>query len=301
MLSRGEAPLLPSHLPLTLTFMTQSSPLLPPMTAPPAVPLDRAVYLGLSTDHYPWTEVTVDLAARQAQGLSAVFDAVQENRWARFVWLGGQLLGGFTHGGQPVLWNHTMQAMPRARISLVQVQPAVAQVIWACRAAQARPRPGAWPDLRFVLEQEAYYGLLVSGEACSYWISGRVVGGTLPPQGAVCLSYSPNVEGNREALVQFWIELMATIHRNVPLDEHWRQVLLRLSDDFPCLDPFMKDIHLQHGTLHIDPNLPVAEFSPALQAALHAMLARMNLRLSDLKLGSLPDRPEWASNGLEGK
>lgn len=281
-----------------------TDPILPPSLPPtplPSVPLDQVVYQSVSTDHYPWTEVLVDLAARQAQDFSGVFDARQEDRWARFVWLGGQLLGGFTRDGLDVQWTNTMQALPRATITLAAVQPAVAQVIWACRAALGQHLTGAWPDVRFKMEHETFYGLLVSGGASSYWVSGRVVGGTLPPVGGVCQVFSPNVDSNRDTLVTFWQELIRAVHAAVPLDDHWRQVVVRLSDDFPCLDPFAREVTVQGGRLSIDPAVTVAEFRPAMQAALRAMLARVGVRLGDLNVGDLRGRVEWAASGLEAR
>ena len=37
------------------------------------LPPEPAVYSGLHTDHYPWTEVTSDLLTRQGQGLTRIF------------------------------------------------------------------------------------------------------------------------------------------------------------------------------------------------------------------------------------
>lgn len=279
--------------PATLPSQMTSSPL--------PLPADRAVYLGISTDHYPWTEVTVDLTARQAQEFTGVFDAMQDDRWARFVWVRGNLLGGFTRGGQDVPWAATTHALPRAWISLAEVTPAVANIIWSSRAALGRHYPGNWPDIRPTLERELFYGLLISGTACSMWDNGQVVGGQLPPPSGKCLAFSPHNESTREDQVKFWQDLVQAMHRSMPLDDLWRQVIVRLSDDFPCLDPFAQEIAFQGGKLEIDPNLSVAEFRPALYAAVKSVLARAGLKASDLKLGELRDRPEWATAGLESK
>ena len=52
-------------------------------------------------------------------------DAVQGDRWARFVWVRGQCLGGFTGGGQAVGWELVHSGLPRARVSLGECAPPV--------------------------------------------------------------------------------------------------------------------------------------------------------------------------------
>ncbi|MFC6800468.1 hypothetical protein ACFQDE_00850 [Deinococcus caeni] len=140
------------------------------------MPADAAVYTGISTDHYPWTEVTADLAVRQSQEFSGVFDAWQGPRWARFVWTRGALLGGFTRAGQGLSWAAATQGLPRASVSLTELSPSLSDLLWSTRAAQARALPGAWPDPRAALERERFHGLLISGPHCSFWSSGRVLG-----------------------------------------------------------------------------------------------------------------------------
>ncbi|GGM05426.1 hypothetical protein [Deinococcus aerophilus] len=271
---------------------------LPLPTSPPSAPTDRVVYAALSTDHYPWTEVLGDLAVRQKRGWSGVLDAVQGPRWARFVWLEGRLLGGFTVGGQALDWAVTLAGLPRARVTLSEAAPMICELLWACRAVSPRPLPTAWPQARDGLERALFSGLLVSGAACSFWNAGRIAGGDLPASGAGGQTYALGLEGDREALVGFWQDLLRTIHHSAPLDDAWRQVTTRLSEDHPCLDPFAREITLQRGQLTVDPGLPVEEWRPALYLALRETLVRVGVRLGDLPLGDLPARPEWLAAGL---
>ncbi len=278
--------------------MTESPALLP--ATPPPLPLDRMIYAGLCTDHYPWTEIMVDLEARQAAGFSGVLDAAQGERWARFVWARGQCLGGFTSGGQVVGWAQVHGGLPRARVRLGECAPPVSAVIWTSRAARAGQMAGRWPETHLILKHEQFYGLLVSEELCSVWESGQVLAGHLPDSGALCVAYSPNTPENRERLLRFWRDLLAAVHNNVALDEVWQQTCVRLSAEYPCLDPFVHDVTLRGGVLNVDPGVAVGEFRPALQTALRTALLGLGVGLDNLALGDLPTRPEWAAAGLGG-
>lgn len=268
-----------------------------PASAPPALPLDRAVYTRLHTDHYPWTEVTVDLAARQAGGLSGVFEARQGAGWARFVWVGGTLRGGFTAAGETA-WTAMTAALPRARVTLAELDPAAADLLWRCREAEAQTLDGPWPDAHAALAGAAFSGLLLGGSACSFWEAGRPVGGTLPPAGSACHTLSP--PGPDEASLRaFWAELLALTHASAPLDEAWRAVCVRLAGEHPCLDPFAQEVLVQGGRLRIEPEVPAGEWRPALLAAFQGTLARLGLRLADLPLAELRGRAAWVAAGLE--
>lgn len=279
--------------------MTES-PTLPSPAAPPPVPLDRTIYSGLRTDHYPWTEIMADLDTRQAGGFSGVLDAVQGDRWARFVWVRGQCLGGFTGGGQTVGWELVHSGLPRARVSLGECAPPVGAVVWTSRAARSGQLSGRWPDVQLILKREQFYGLLVSEGLCSVWDSGQVLAGRLPDDGAVCVAYSPNTHENRERLLTFWRDLLGAVAASVPLEEAWQHACVRLSAEHPCLDPFVREITLSGGVLSVDPALGVGEFRPALQTALRTALLGLGVGLQDLALGDLPNRPEWAAAGLGG-
>ncbi|WP_243398130.1 hypothetical protein [Deinococcus koreensis] len=263
------------------------------------MPTDQAVYTAISTDHYPWTDIAVDLATRRSQGASCVFDAWQDGRWARFVWARGEVLGGFTWGGQDVSWATTMQALPRAQVSLSTQSPKIAGLVWAARASTPQPLDDVWPGLQRRLEREMFSGVLVSGTGGSYWDSGQVIGGTLPAPGAAATAYAPYAEVSPQALATLWKELVEVVARSVPLETAWWEVSTRLSVTYDCLDPFAREIALRGTALHIDPALEVSEFRPALLAALRASLARLGVRLADLPTAPLRDRPEWAAAGLE--
>lgn len=263
-----------------------------------SVPQDLAVYSRLSTDHYPWTEVTVDLAARQAQGFTGAFDAVQGQRWARFVWVRGSMRGGFTAGGE-VSWATMMRGLPQAAVSLQSLEPVVAEIVWSCRQSTPTPLRGVWPELQATLGRERFFGVLVSGTACSYWESGRMLGGVLPAVGAACLTLSPPVIDDRPSLLAFWLELIAVTHRTYPLDEVWRQVSIGLATDHPCLDPFAQEVRVLGGVLQVDQEVGVSELRPALLEAYRATLTRLGVRLADLPIASLREQPIWATAGLE--
>ncbi|WP_309571408.1 hypothetical protein [Deinococcus sp.] len=268
-------------------------------TAPLPVPTDHAVYSGLSTDHYPWTDVTIDLATRQGQGLSGVFDASQDGRWARFIWLRGELLGGFTWGGQEVAWATTTQGLPRAHVTLTVQDPRVTQLAWSSRARPLQPLGEEWPTPQATLHRDMFTGVLVGGGHGSYWEGGQVIAGTLPEDGAACGTCSPYDDVSAEQMTAFWETLLAAVSRATPLESVWREVCARLCSTYICLDPFAQEVVLRGGKLHLDPALKVQEYRPALLAALRAALARLGVRLGDLPLMDLRARPEWAAAGLE--
>ncbi|WP_034408639.1 hypothetical protein [Deinococcus murrayi] len=262
------------------------------------LPPEPAVYHGLCTDHYPWTEVTSDLLTRQGQGLSAVFDAQQGPHWARFVWVGGALRGGFTAHGE-VGWAQAMAGLPRARVSLTPLPPAVAETLWTARSGTPQPLEEGWPAGQARLEGGRFSGVLLAPGACSYWQRGRLLAGTLPEPGAACEWLGEVAPPPSDAeLLAFWQELLAATHRHTSLDEVWRTVCVRLAAEHPCLDPFAREVTLQGGRLTVDPSVPAQELLPALLAAFRASLTRLGQPLAELPLGNLPDQPEWQAAGL---
>ncbi|MEF2278028.1 hypothetical protein V3W47_06915 [Deinococcus sp. YIM 134068] len=275
-----------------------TAPTLPTPPVPPLdLPLDQAVYARLHTDHYPWTEVTLDLTVRQSQGLSGVFEAQQGTKWARFVWVRGSLRGGFTAAGD-LAWGAMTAALPRARVTLAALGPAVAELVWVCRHLKPQDA-GTWPDARGVLEDGVFSGVLLAGGACSFWEGGRPLGGSLPPTGAPCHTLA--APGTEEAgLLAFWTEVIAATHAHTPLDEAWRAVSVRLAGAHPCLDPFAREVGVQGGRLRVEPGVSAAELRPALLAAFQGTLARLGVGVADLPLAELRARPGWAAAGLEG-
>lgn len=263
------------------------------------LPPDHAVYARLHTDHYPWTEVTVDLARRQAEGLSGVFDLQQGGDWARFVWVGGALRGGFAAAGD-IGWPAAVSVLSRAQVSLTALEPGVAELVWTSRTLDPQPLEGTWPDPQAALARGRFSGVLLGDGACSFWQGGKLSGGTLPAPGAACevLAQPSGGEVGDAALLTFWRDLIATAHRESPLDEAWRQVSVRLAGQHPCLDPFAQEVTLRGGRLDVDPELPADEWQAALLAAFQGTLARLGLRLADLPVAGLRGQPEWAAAGL---
>ncbi|SMB91490.1 hypothetical protein [Deinococcus hopiensis] len=278
-----------------------------------AVPPQQAAYTGLHTDYYPWAEVTLDLAMRQAQGLSAVFDMQQGEQWARFVWVRGALQGGFTASSE-VSWPAAMVGLPRAAVTLTALDPVVAELIWASRAVPLQALDGVWPTHEAALAHHRFSGVLLCGETVSFWAGGQVVGGERPAEGATCLALPLLTELGASApaappaatsapepasMLPFWTDLIAATHRVTPLDETWRLVSVRLAEHHPCLDPFAHEVFVEGGQLHVEAELAPDEMSAALLSAYQATLARLGLRLADLPVAELRTRPEWTAAGLE--
>lgn len=123
------------------------------------------------------------------------------------------------------------------------------------------------------------------------------MGGSLPPSGSACHLLTP--PGADEASVAaLWAEVLALTHRSAPLDEAWRAVCVRLSAEHPCLDPFAREVTVQGGRLHVEPDVPAEEWRPALLAAFQATLARLGVRLADLPLAEVRGRSAWTVAGL---
>lgn len=299
-----------SAMPRLLALLTPTAMPYPRLAVPPQPP----VYTGLHTDYYPWAEVTVDLATRQAQGLSAVFDMEQGGQWARFVWVRGALQGGFTAQNE-VMWPAAMAALPRAQVTLTALDPVVAELIWASRTVPLQALDGVWPTHEAALVHHRFSGVILCDGAVSYWAGGQVVGGQLPPEGAACLALpllsdagitppapaaaTPAPAARPATLLPFWTELIAATHRVSPLDEAWRLVSVRLAEQYPCLDPFAHEVYVEGGELHVEAEVAPGELRSALLGAYQAALARLGLRLADLPVAELRTRPEWAAAGLE--
>ncbi|ACO46424.1 hypothetical protein DEDE109153_00130 [Deinococcus deserti] len=264
------------------------------------IPADRAVYRDLSTDHYPWTEVSADFEARQDEGFSGLLDIWQGERWARFALVQGVARSGFTQGGHEVGWAAAMQAMPRAHVTLSRMDSVICDLIWSLRGADTPiPLKVPWPAAQHELQRVHFTGALVSQGSCSYWKGGQLLEGTLPQSGAACHMISTYRSNDREGTLNFWQELLRTVNSHVPLAEPWRQATLALSDEYPCLDPFAQEVVLTNGILEVEPELELQELRPALSAVLLQMMNRAGVRLADLPLGALRQRPEWASAELE--
>lgn len=273
-----------------------------PPTAPTRLPLpqDQVIYLPLSTDFYPWTEVLTDIERRQEPSFTAVLDIQEENRWARFVWVRGALRGGVAASGQDVPLDVAVRALPNAHVALTGLEPAVAEVVWNCRAAPAKALAQAWPAPLEQLERERFTGALLAGDDCSYWEAGTVLSGVLPAAGVVCLAVAPDDGAERASLVHFWRELIAVTQRSQPdFSGVWRQVSMQLSDRYVVLDPFAHEINVEEGRLSVDDDVTLDELRPAMLTAYRASLRRLNVRLQDLPITTLSQREAWIASGLE--
>lgn len=273
---------------------------LPPTRLP--LPQERAVYTRLSTDYYPWTEVLADLEARQGPEFSAVLDVQQDDRWARFVWVRGEARGGVAANGSAVPLEVILRGLPKAQVSLLEVDPLVADIVWNCRAVTAQPLGATWPGGYDLLTRQHFQGALLSDQHCSFWEAGRVVTGTLPTSGRPCLVVAAPApaRANSRAMLDFWRELLALTQRaNPAFSETWRQVGVELSGEHSVLDPFANEVRVVNGALQVDRDVDLQELLPALLAAYQATLRRLGLRLADLNVGSLRQQEAWALSGLE--
>lgn len=279
--------------------MTQT-PASPPAPLRLPVPQDKAVFQRLSTDFYPWTEVVTELEALEKHNLTGVLDVQQQGRWARFVWVRGQLRGGMAASGSDVTLGDAMRGLPRAQVSLVQTEPLVAEVLWESRKTPPQRLNVAWPEVQTLLMREQFQGALISGPHCSFWEGGRVMTGTLPQTGAPCFTLASSNRLNREVLLRVWSTLIQATHRIAPrFDETWKQVSMQLSTRFPVLDPFASEIRVSRGQLTVEEEVPMQELRPAMLEAYRYCLQKLNLRLSEIAVGDLRDTPDWAAAGLE--
>ncbi|SEJ04368.1 hypothetical protein SAMN04488058_103179 [Deinococcus reticulitermitis] len=288
---------------MTMTQSASASHLSPapaPLRLP--VPRDHLVFGPLPTDFYPWTEVLAELELRQTQALTGVLDVQQGERWARFVWVRGELRGGIGAGGREVSLAGAMRGLPRAFVTLSLTEILVADLVWACRQVSPQSLNASWPAAHAQLERERFGGVVISGPHSSFWEDGRVVTGSLPQPGASCLAIAAPGSLDREALIEVWSELIALTRQAHPgFDELWKQLSLQASARYPVLDPFAGEVTVSRGQLRVHEDVPAQELRPALLATYRACLSRLGLNLSDLPLNLLRRRADWAATGLEQK
>lgn len=278
--------------------MTQNTSNQPTLRLP--VPHDQAVFTHLSTDFYPWTEIVSELEAAQSHELTAILDVQQDARWARFVWVRGQLRGGIAASGSEVTLADAMRGLPRAHVSLIRTEPLVAEVVWECRKMQPQLVDVSWPEAQAKLIREQFQGALLSGPHCSFWEGGRVMLGTLPAAGMPCFILTTSKGMHRETLLRVWREVIKVTYRAEPrFDEVWRQVSMQLSAQYPALDPFAGELTVTRGQLNVENEVPTAEFRSAMLDAYRHCLRRLELRVEDLPFGQLRLGSDWADAGLE--
>lgn len=270
------------------------------------LPPERAVYSGLSTDHYPWTEVYADLSQRSL--FSGVLDVRQaeipdhsgpgRSLLGRFVWVSGEVRGGHDQEG-----DLDVRTLPltfaRAQVSLSQMDPALAQLVWLCRDGEQARVPLSWPDARDLLASRRFRGALLGQQACSYWEDGRQLAGELPQPGEALSTVAPRARYTHADLTAFWSEVMRASSSRMNLQGTWKQAAARLADEHPCLDPFAREVWLSGTALHVDPELPVAELRAALQDQYRSMLTLSGVALRSIPMPEARAHPLWASSGLE--
>ena len=259
------------------------------------LPPERAVYGDLSTDHYPWTEVYADLSLRPQ--FSGALDVQQGDLRGRFIWVGGELRGG--HDLEGDLDIRTLPvSFARAQVSLSQLDPALAQLLWLCRDGDTLALPITWPDARDLLAARRFRGALLGQSACSLWEDGRMLAGTLPEPGEELSTVTPRARYTHTDLEAFWGEVLRASSSRLPLAEAWRQAATRLADDHPCLDPFAREVWLDGQTLHADPELPILEFRSAMLAQYRTMLSLHGVALRTLPMPEAGAHPLWPSSVL---
>ena len=256
------------------------------------LPSGPAIFHALSTDHYPWAELTAELDSRREQGFTGVLDVQQGGRWARFL-LGPEQLRGFTTGGQAVSLAAAMRAMPRAQVTLTPLDAGVCDLVWAFRVGNPAPRTLLWPGARQTLETSLFTGALIAPSGRSYWRAGQVLAGSLPALGEACAALEPDQEFDRGGTLLFWQEVMGVLARHTDLNALWSQARVVLTDAHPCLDPFTQEVVWEAETLRVDDALSVTELNAAMTAGVKLIAQRGAVRLADLPLNHLARRPEW--------
>lgn len=256
------------------------------------------VYHDLSTDFYPWAEVIADLKVRSQAGQSLLFQAESGGTAARFLWRGGQLMGGHS-GARDLNFAALMRGLPRARVTLLNLSAEAAEALWEHRTAVGEPLSGTPAEVMAGLSGRT--GVLLCGPEVCYYEAGEPVYGFWSPQSEEQRAWqfvALTQPLDRDELVMFWSQLLLMTHRRAALDEAWRQASLALAGDYPILDPFTREVTLKTGELQIDPDVSAEELQPALLTAYAVTLKRLGLRLSDLSLDTLRRHELWERSGL---
>ncbi|ADV67094.1 hypothetical protein [Deinococcus maricopensis] len=259
------------------------------------VPRDRTAYADLSTDHYPWPEVFADLRARSF--LSGVLDVTAGGQRGRFVWVGGDGLGGHI-GTQDADLATIARTFPRAQVSLYLLDATVAEMTWTHRTAAPQPGQAAWSDARPQLESTRFSGIVLAGDRASFWQAGRALGGVLPAAHDTPATITVTPDVGVQDMVGFWNAVLSHVSQVVPLGQLWQSTTVELADDHPCLDPFAREVTLDGATLIVADDVPTDELNPALRDAFADMMRRSGVRVVNLPLGELRLRPEWSLSGI---
>lgn len=256
--------------------------------------MNRSLYSGLHTDFWPWTEVLIDLGARQ--NLTGVLDIESETGRGRALWRGGQWLGGYTPGADLDLPG-LMRQFPRASLSLLPLEETVADLLWSCRHTPAQPGGSSWGMLRPKLVSQGFRGLVLGQGALSFWEAGQMLSGLEPANGELPSLVVAADRVNVTQLIGFWNELLAAAARSLPVASLWKTAALDLADDHPCLDPFAREVVLDGSQLRLLHQVPPEELTPALRAVFGDLLRRGGRRLAELPLQELRLHPLWRIAG----
>lgn len=285
-----------------------------------SVPQERALYVGLPTGYYPWSEVRADLNARPH--FSGVLELTQAGHRGRFVWVDGEPRGGYLDGdwpgtpasslaqssseqANPEQTELTLDALcltcPQAEVSLIPLDAQLASLVWDCRQTESEVLAISWPQAQPHLMAGRLRGALlgagVSGSVWSFWEGGRMIGGHLPRLGDRLTTVRPTLLASAAALLAFWNSLYQA--SRLPLAELWTPAASRLANRHPCLDPFARELRLRGGQLELDSDVPPDELLEALSDHFRSMLAISGTALRSLPLGDLRSHPLWARAGLE--
>lgn len=245
------------------------------------LPPKRVIY-QLSTDFYPWTEVIIDLEQRKNPNWSAILDVQQGERWARYLWINGEDIGGFAPNGSEVTLLTIMRGLPSAIVTLYEPEPAVTDVVWMCRKEVAKPASKPWPELAQELGRNKYTGALIADDT-SFWKRGRMVGGGMPITQSSCTLVSPATDQWQVTMEDFWTTLIYATAQRVPgFSEEWRQTCLDLSMEYAILDPFDSGISVIEGKLILGDDPDWQKLVPALRLAYALTLRRVDLDLVEM-------------------
>ena len=279
------------------------------------LPTEQLLYAGLPTDYYPWTEVYTDLTAQPR--FSGVLEVQQDTLQGRSVWVGGELRGSYVPGGDlSIRLLSSVREFARGAVSVMALEPALAQLIWLCREGEQSELPLPWPDARDLLADRRFQGALLGeqgpggqgpGEqACSFWDDGRLLGGQLPgpnerlsvvvPRARVT---APVTQVSHQAAQDFWNEVLRASASRVPVAALWSAAATRLADLHPCLDPFAREVWWDGQSLQLSAEVPMSEVRGALLDQYRALLSQAGVTQRSLPLSELRGQALWSWSGLD--
>lgn len=253
------------------------------------VPATRVIY-ALLTDHYPWSEVRQDLELRPQ--LSGVLEVRHPSGRAQALWDSGEFLGAY--GQEDLSLDELPRRFPRALLRLYEAPGNLTRMAWSLRHEQPRALAQPWPQAGAELTSGAFEGALIgSRQEVSYWQGGAPIAGQPPAAGPV---YALGQSVSAGALRDFWNEALRLAARQDPaIRRAWEQSALALAGQYPCFDPFLREVWLQGEQLQVG-GAEVSELRPALRAAFLEAAQRIQFPLAALQ--PLRTHPLWRFSGL---